>query len=52
MDKPITFQDVVEARQRIEKQIHKTPVLTCETFNKLTEKELYFKCENLQKVIS
>jgi threonine dehydratase len=50
VDKPITFQDVKEARQRIAKQIHVTPVLTCETFNKSTERELFFKCENLQKV--
>ena len=30
--------------------IHKTPLITCDTFSQITEtKNLYFKCENFQK---
>lgn len=30
--------------------VHKTPLITCETFSQMTEtKNLYFKCENFQK---
>lgn len=30
--------------------MHCTPVLTCDTLNRLCEAEIFFKCENLQKV--
>ncbi|KAN0038726.1 hypothetical protein ACTA71_000912 [Dictyostelium dimigraforme] len=45
----VTLKDIKEAHNRIEKYIHKTPVLTNSTINQLAGKELYFKCENLQK---
>ncbi|KAK5579273.1 hypothetical protein RB653_008954 [Dictyostelium firmibasis] len=45
----VTLNDIKEAHKRIEKYIHKTPVLTNSTINELAGKELYFKCENLQK---
>ncbi len=45
------------AKQQIEKAceivapwVHKTPVLTSETLNKLSDAELFFKCENFQKM--
>ena len=44
-----TFDDVLEARERIKPYIHRTPVLTSSYFNKLTGAELFFKCENFQK---
>ena len=43
------FDDVLQARQRIEPYIHRTPVLTSSYFNQLTGAELFFKCENFQK---
>lgn len=44
-----TFDDVIEARDRIKPYIHRTPVLTSSYFNQLTGAELFFKCENFQK---
>lgn len=44
-----TFDDVVEAHERIAPYIHKTPVLTSSFLNDLTGAELFFKCENFQK---
>ncbi|MFY0690793.1 MAG: pyridoxal-phosphate dependent enzyme [Paracoccaceae bacterium] len=44
-----TYDDVVEAHDRIKPYIHNTPVLTSSYFNELTGAELFFKCENFQK---
>jgi threonine dehydratase len=44
------LQDILEAHQRIRGWVHRTPVLTCESINRISGCELYFKCENLQKV--
>jgi len=41
---------VREAASRIVGFVHRTPVLTCETLDRLAGRKLYFKCENLQKV--
>jgi threonine dehydratase len=49
MDIP-TFDDVLAAAERIAPYIHNTPVLTSSYLNQLTGAELFFKCENLQKV--
>lgn len=49
MDIP-TYDDVLAARERIAAYIHHTPVLTSSYLNQLTGAELFFKCENLQKV--
>jgi len=46
----VSFKDVEEAYKRVKPYIHRTPVLTSQTFNNMTQKELYFKCENLQKI--
>jgi len=45
-----TKQDILEAHERIFKQIHRTPILTSLTLNSILGCELYFKCENFQKV--
>ncbi len=37
------------AHQRITSRIHRTPVLTSESLDKIAGARLYFKCENLQK---
>src|SRR5712691_6049801 len=38
------------AAKRIERYAHRTPVFTCESLNHLADAELFFKCENFQKV--
>lgn len=40
----------MEARSRIQDRAHRTPVLTCSAINEIAGGELYFKCENFQKV--
>ncbi|MEO1105507.1 MAG: pyridoxal-phosphate dependent enzyme, partial [Pseudomonadota bacterium] len=44
-----TYEDVLAAHERIKPHIHRTPVLTCQTFNEMVGAELFFKCENFQK---
>ncbi len=44
-----TFQDMLEAHDRIRPHIHRTPVLTSSYLNDLIGAELFFKCENFQK---
>ena len=45
-----TFSEIVEAHQRIAPFIHRTPVLSSISINKIIGCEIYFKCENFQKV--
>lgn len=45
-----TFADIERAHQRIRPYIHRTPVMTSKSINEITGAELFFKCENLQKV--
>ncbi|MDC6176817.1 threonine/serine dehydratase [Ralstonia solanacearum] len=47
---PITYDDVVAAHARLQGQAHRTPVLTSATANALTGAELFFKCENFQRM--
>lgn len=44
-----TYQDMLDAHERIKPWIHRTPVLTSEFLNRMTGAELFFKCENFQK---
>ncbi|GAB5470842.1 MAG: pyridoxal-phosphate dependent enzyme [Rhodospirillales bacterium] len=44
-----TYDDVTRAHDRIAPYIHRTPVLTCETLDRMTGAKLFFKCENFQK---
>jgi len=44
------ISDIKSAHERIKPFINKTPVLTSSYLNKLSGAELYFKCENFQKV--
>ncbi|NOZ62590.1 MAG: pyridoxal-phosphate dependent enzyme [Calditrichaeota bacterium] len=46
----VTFADVKQAYERISKHTNCTPVLTCKTLNEMAGAQLYFKCENFQKV--
>ena len=45
-----TFSDIEKAHDRIRPFIHHTPVLTSQSINKIVGAELFFKCENFQKV--
>ena len=45
-----TLADIREAHQRIVPYIHHTPVMKSDLVNELMGAEIYFKCENLQKV--
>eukprot|EP01041_Mallomonas_annulata_P005353 gene5353-10702_t len=49
MSYAVNFESITAAMARIKPYIHKTPVLTSDTFNSLTERNLYFKSEYLQK---
>lgn len=44
-----TFDDVRRAHERVRPWIHRTPVVTSETLDRLSGARLLFKCENLQK---
>lgn len=45
-----TFTDVENAHLIVEKYAHCTPVLSSSSINQIVGGDLYFKCENLQKV--
>jgi threonine dehydratase len=45
-----TLSDIQTAHERVKPFIHRTPVMTSQQLNKIFDCELFFKCENLQKV--
>lgn len=45
-----TYDDVVAASKRLEGVAHRTPVLTSRTVNEAFGAEVFFKCENLQRM--
>ena len=46
----ITKEDIDNAHSRIKPYIHRTPVLTNASINQMAGTELFFKCENFQKI--
>jgi threonine dehydratase len=44
------FSNIIEAHKRISSFIKYTPVLTSQSINKICKSDIYFKCENFQKV--
>ena len=42
--------DIIESHNRISKWIHRTPILQSSSINKIAGAEIYFKCENFQKI--
>ena len=46
----VTKQDLIDSHNRIKPFIHDTPVLTSNYVNEITGAEVYFKCENFQKM--
>src|SRR6476659_5583662 len=45
----LTTDLINEARERISSRIHRTPVITSSQFDEVAGKEVFFKCENLQR---
>ncbi len=45
-----TRQDIIETSEAIFDFVHYTPILTSESLNLISGAELFFKCENFQKV--
>lgn len=45
-----TFSDIEKAHELIRPYIHRTPVMTSQSINAIVGAQLFFKCENLQKV--
>ena len=45
----LTFEHVLQARERIAPYVHNTPILTSSYLNDRIGAELFFKCENFQK---
>ena len=46
----ITKASIEAAANRIAPYIHNTPIMTCKSINELYGLDLYFKCENFQKI--
>lgn len=47
---PLSFNNIVHAHERLTGIAHCTPVLTSTTANKLTGAQIFFKCENFQRM--
>src|SRR5215212_1059557 len=45
----LTIDLIHAARERIASRIHRTPVISSRQFNEVAGKEVFFKCENLQR---
>ena len=46
----VSFDDIARAHERIKEQAKRTPVLTSATVNALTGAQVFFKCENFQRM--
>lgn len=45
-----TIQDIQETHEAIQGMIHRTPVMTSSQLDAMSGAQLYFKCENFQKI--
>ncbi len=43
-------EEIRAASTRIAGKVHRTPLLSCESINRMLDSTFYFKCENFQKV--
>ncbi|MFN8459546.1 MAG: pyridoxal-phosphate dependent enzyme, partial [Anaerolineae bacterium] len=50
MSLAISFDDVKAAAERVKGIANRTPVLTSRTVNEMTGYQVYFKCENFQRI--
>ncbi|NES05059.1 MAG: threo-3-hydroxy-L-aspartate ammonia-lyase [Okeania sp. SIO2F4] len=46
---PVNYNHIAAANNRLSSIAHRTPVITSTTVNKLTNCEVFFKCENFQR---
>jgi len=46
----VTYDDVAAAHERIKPQVHRTPVMTSRQVDEHTGANVFFKCENLQRM--
>jgi len=46
----VSLSDVQDAADRLSGHIHTTPVMRCQTLDEMSGRQLFFKCENVQKV--
>jgi threonine dehydratase/serine racemase len=49
MSDAVDFEAVRAAARRLAGVVHRTPVMTCQTLDRLSGRNLFFKCEHLQK---
>ncbi|NEO38751.1 MAG: threo-3-hydroxy-L-aspartate ammonia-lyase [Moorea sp. SIOASIH] len=47
---PVTYTDIEAAAKRLSGNAHQTPVHTSRTVNQLTNAQVFFKCENFQRI--
>lgn len=45
-----TLEDINKTAELVNKYVHNTPLLTSKSINEMTGCELFFKCENFQKI--
>ncbi|PYS30438.1 MAG: serine dehydratase, partial [Acidobacteria bacterium] len=45
----LTLKLIKEAAARLAGRVHRTPVMTSRSFNEVAGREVFFKCENLQR---
>ena len=45
----LTIETIKLTHDRISSRIHRTPIITSRLFNEVAGKEVFFKCENLQR---
>src|SRR3982074_949908 len=46
----VRYADVAAAAERLAGHAHRTPVMTSQTVDERTSAEVFFKCENLQRI--
>ncbi len=49
MSASLSLEDIQEAAGRLRDRIHRTPVVTCRSFDETVGCSVFFKCENLQR---
>ncbi|MBK7585475.1 MAG: pyridoxal-phosphate dependent enzyme [Myxococcales bacterium] len=45
-----TLDSIRRARETIAPHVHRTPIFSCQTLDRLAGRKLFFKCENLQRI--
>lgn len=50
LDQIPTLDDIRATHEAIRKMIHRTPVMTSDSLNRISGADLHFKCENFQKI--